>query len=169
MLQLGELGEELALEQMRRRHDLAVADADDGRRLLAVGVEHGPVLVRRDERLIREREHRGLAVAQVRDRRAERAAHAARVLRVHRVADRQAVERRQRVLPIAPDHDEHIVEAGVADLPDRAPDERLAAERQQQLLGPHARRGARRENDRADHRRITSVHSIDTVTSCRSL
>jgi len=67
------------------------------------------------------------------------------------VADRQAVERHQHVLPITPHHDEHVVEAGVADLPDRAAGERLASDRQQQLLGPHTRGGARRENDRTDH------------------
>ena len=43
------------------------------------------------------------------------------------------------VFVLAAEDDEHIVEAGVADLADRSPDERLAAERQQQLLGAHAR------------------------------
>ena len=71
VLQLRELGEEFPLEQMRRRHDLAVPDADDCRRLRAVGVEHRPVLGGGDKRLIREREHRGRAVGQMLDRGAE--------------------------------------------------------------------------------------------------
>src|SRR6267142_7155942 len=76
MLQLGKLEKELALEQMRRRHDVAVTDADDGRRLMAVRVEKGSVVARRHERLIREREHRGPTAAELGYRRAKRAAHA---------------------------------------------------------------------------------------------
>ena len=134
VLELGELGEKLPLEQVRRRHDLTVADADDGRRVLAVGVEHRPVLVRGHERLIGEREHRGGAVGQVLDRRPERASHSGGELQVDGVAHRQPVERCQRRLVLAAEHDEDIVEAGGADLSDRAADERLVAKRQQELL-----------------------------------
>ena len=92
--------------------------------------------MRRHERLIGEREHGGVAVGQVLDRRAERAAHAAGELRVDGVPDRQPLERCQHRLVLAAQHDQHIVEAGGPDLPDRAADERLAAERQEELCVP---------------------------------
>jgi carbon-monoxide dehydrogenase medium subunit len=141
---------------MRRRHDLAVPDADNGRRVLAVGVEHGPVLVGGHERLIGERKHRGGAVRQMLDRHAERAAHAAGELQIDGVPDGQAVERGQRRSVIAAQHDEDFIEARGADLPDRAADERLVAKRQQELLGPHSRRGASRENHTA-HQQGTTI------------
>ena len=156
VLELGELGEELTLEQMRRRHDFTVPDADDGRRMLAVGVEHRPVLVRRHERLIGEREHGGVAVGQMLDRRAERAAHSAGELHVDGVSDGQPLERGQRGLVLAAQHDQDIVEARGADLPDRPAEERLAAERQEELLRPHPRRSACREHHCAHHRKQCS-------------
>ena len=153
MLELGELGKVRALEQMRRRHHLTVADADDGRPVFAVGVEHRPVLVRRHERLIGEREHRGVAVGQMFDRRAERAAHAAGERQVDGVPDAQALERCQRGLVLAAEHDQDIVEARGRDLPDRATEERLVAERQEEFLRSHPRRRARREHHGANHQR----------------
>ena len=72
-----------------------------------------PVLARRHERLIGEREHGGVAVGQMLDRRAERAAHAAGELQVDGVPDGQPLERRQRGLVLAAQHDQDIVEAGV--------------------------------------------------------
>ena len=60
-------------------------------------------------------------------------------------------------------HDHHdLVESGVADLPDRAPHDRLIAKWQQQLLHAHSRGRARRQHDCADHRRhqrTTVAHS----------
>ena len=138
VLELGELGEELPLEQMRRRHDLAVPDADDGRRVLAVGLEHRPVLVRRHERLIGERKHGGVAVGEMLDRRAERTAHSAGELHVDRVSEGQTFERCQRGLVLAAQHDQDIVEARGADLSDRSANERLAAKWQEELLAPHS-------------------------------
>ena len=105
-----------------------------GGRLLAVGVEHGAVLVRRHERLIGEREHGGVAVWQVLDRGAERAPHSAGELQVDGMADEQPLERCQRRLVLAAYHNQDIVEARGRDLPDRPADERLAAERQEELL-----------------------------------
>ena len=77
VLKLGELGEELPFKQVRRRHDFAVSDADDGRRVFAVRVEHRPILARH-ERLISEREHRGGAIVEMSDSRPEGTAHAGR-------------------------------------------------------------------------------------------
>ena len=57
----------------------------------------------------------------------------------------------QHGLVLAAEHDQDIVEARVADLPDGAPDERLAAKRQEELLPPHPRRGACGEHDCTDH------------------
>ena len=151
VLELGELREEFPLEQVQQRHDLAVPDADDGRRLLPERVAHGPVLAGRDERLIGEREHGRIAVHQMLDRRAEGAAHSGGELQVDGVPDRQSLERRQHGLVLAAEHDQGIVEARVADLPDGAPDERLAAKRQEELLPPHPRRGACGERDCTDH------------------
>ena len=67
------------------------------------------------------------------------------------VSDRQTVERGQRRLVLAAQYDQDIVEAGGADLPDRAADERLVAERQEELLRSHPRRRARREHHCAHH------------------
>ena len=54
------------------------------------------------------------------------------------MSDGQSVQRRQSVFMLAAEDHEHIVETGVADLADRPPYQRLAVERQQQLLGAHA-------------------------------
>ena len=104
--------------------------------VFAVGVEDQLVLARCDERLIGERKHGGLAVVQMLDRRAERAAHSAGKLRIDRVADGQSVERRQGGLMLAPQHDQHLVEAGGENLSNGPPDERLVAKRQEELLRP---------------------------------
>ena len=63
----------------------------------------------------------------------------------------EPVERRERLSVIASKHHEDVLEACVTYLSHDAPDEGFVPERQQQLLRPHARRGARRENNRADH------------------
>ena len=165
VLKLGELGEELPFEQVRRRHHVAVPHADDGGRLLAVGVEHGAVLVRRHERLIGEREHGGSAVWQVLDRRAERASHPAGELQVDGMADGQPLERCQGRLVLASYHDQDIVEARGGDLPDRPADERLAAERQEKLWRPHPCRSACREHHCADHENSVSISLAQCVTT----
>ena len=134
-----EFGKELAFEEVRRRHDLAVADADDRRPVLAIGLEHGAVFVRRHERLIGEGEHGGIARRQVLDCRAERAPHPGRELQVYGMPDGQAIKRGQRGLVLAAHDDQNLVEACRADLPDGAPDERLVAEREEQLLLPPIR------------------------------
>jgi hypothetical protein len=69
--------------------------------VLAVGVEHGLVLVRGHEWLIGEREHGGDAVGQMLDRRAERAAHSAGELQVDGVPDGQPLQCGQRGLVLA--------------------------------------------------------------------
>jgi hypothetical protein len=51
----------------------------------------------------------------------------------------------------APQHDQDIVEAGAADVPHRSTDERLIAQREQELLNAHSRRRACCEDDCADH------------------
>jgi hypothetical protein len=58
----------------------------------------------------------------------------------------QARDRCQDLLVLVPHHDEHVVEAGLRDLPDRARDDRLAAERQQELLRSHSTGRAGRED-----------------------
>ena len=50
-----------------------------------------------------------------------------------------------------PKHDKDIVEARGADLSDRPAEERLAVERQEELLSPHPRRSACREHHCAHH------------------
>ena len=51
-----------------------------------------------------------------------------------RVPHRQAFQRRDDFFMFVPDDDQHVVEPGAADLADRAPDQRLAAERQEQFV-----------------------------------
>ena len=70
------------------------------------------------------------------DRRAEGASHPGGELQVDGVPDRQSLERRQHGLVLAAENDKDIVEARVADLPDGAPDERLAAKWQEELRRP---------------------------------
>jgi hypothetical protein len=100
------------------------------------------------------------------DRRAERAAHAAGGTPNDGPTDGQAVERCPCGLVLAAEHDEDVVEACGADLSDRAADERLAAKRQQELLCPHPRRGACRENHTAHHRNsVEKSVGVDVVES----
>ena len=77
--------------------------------------------------------------AQVLDRRAERAAHAAGEIQVEGVPDGQAVERGQRRLVVTAQHHQDIVEAGGRDLSNRPANERLVAKRQEKFLDPHPR------------------------------
>ena len=138
MLELGKLGEELTFEQMWRCHHFAVSDADDRRRMLTVGLEHDSVLVRCYERLIGEREHGGIAVGEMLDRRAERAAHSAGELQVDRVSKEQAIERGEGGFVLTSQHNQDIVEACGADVSHRSADQRLTANRQKELLDPHS-------------------------------
>ena len=105
--------------------------------MLTVGLEHGSVLVRCHERLIGEREHGGIAVGEMLDRRAERAAHSAGELHVDRVSKEQTIKRSKRGFVLAAQHNQDIVEAGGADLSDRSSDQGLAAERQKKFLNTH--------------------------------
>jgi hypothetical protein len=73
MLQLGKLAEKLPVEHVRWRGHVAVAHADNARRMLAKSVEHPRVVRCADERLVCKRKHRGGAVTQRRDRGPERA------------------------------------------------------------------------------------------------
>src|SRR6185369_16188934 len=123
---------------MWRRHHLAVPDADDRRRVLTVGLEDRPVLFRRNERLVGERKHGGVALAEMADRGAERTAHSAGELHVDRMSNGQTQERCQRGLVVAAQHNEDVVEAGGTDLSNRSADERLVAEWQEELLAPHS-------------------------------
>lgn len=151
VLELSELGKKLPLEQMRRRHDLAVSDADDGWDALAIRVEHLPVFLRCHERLIGKREHRGRAVGEMLDRGAERTPHTAGEIQVDRMSSGKTVECCRRPFVIAPKHNQHIVEAGVADVSHCSTDERLVTKRQKEFLNTHPRRRTRSEYHRADH------------------
>jgi hypothetical protein len=92
-----------------------------------------------------------LTVTQIQNRDSKRAAHPAFEVVIDDVANDQPVERRERLLVVAAKHHEDVLEACVTDLSHRAPDEGLVPEGEKQLLRPHARRGACRENDRAHH------------------
>ena len=119
--------------------------------MLAVGIEHGPVFVRRHERLIGQSEHRGRTVGQMLDRSAKRTPHAAGEIRVDRMSNGKTVECCRRPFVIAPKHNQHIIEAGVADLSHCSTDERLVTKRQKEFLNTHPRRRTRSEDHRADH------------------
>jgi hypothetical protein len=85
------------------------------------------------------------------DGRSKRAAHPALEVVIDDMANDQSVERHERFLVIAAKHHEDVLEAGVTHLSHGTPDEGFVPEWKEQLLCPHARRGARRENDRAHH------------------
>ncbi len=104
-----------------------------------------------DERLIREREHGRLGVADGPDRRAERAAHAALVLGVDDMPAAQAVERGNHLRVFVSDDHQHVIEPGFRHLPHRPPDQGLAAQRQQELGGAHPRGCTGSEDDGGNH------------------
>ena len=150
MLELGELGEELPREQVRWRHDLAVPDADDAAGRVPIRLQERPVLVPGDERLIGEREHRGVVVANARPP-CGTSCPCRSELGVDGMPAAQAVERGDDLLVLVSHDHQHIIEPGFRDLPHRPPDQRLAAERQQEFGGAHPRRCAGREDDGGHH------------------
>ncbi len=115
------------------------------------------VLARADQRLVGEREDRRFRLAEVLDARSERASHAGQVGGVDGVPHAQPLEGGQDPLVLVPDDDEHVVEARGADLLHRSADERLPAERQEELVRPHSRRRAGREDNGADDSHANSL------------
>lgn len=151
VLELRELGEELAREQVRRRGHLAIPHPHDRRPKLPVRVQHLAVRIRRHEWLIGQREHGRFARRERFGAGAERRPHSGRIVRVHDVANLQALERRHRAFVFAAEHDDHFVEARVTDLTHGTANNGLVAERQQQLRHAHAGRCTSRKHDGADH------------------
>jgi xanthine dehydrogenase accessory factor len=139
MLQRGEFREQGASEQVWRRGHVAVSHADDRGVMRTMCAQYRAIFPGCDKRLIRQRKHRGVRLGQVLDGGAKGTSHPACVFRVDRMTDRQLFQGRQNTLVLIPDDHQHVVKAGVADLPYGPPHQRLAAKRKQQLLAPHSR------------------------------